>query len=100
MSSTSSTATRAPRTQWVTDDLIHGIGAAVPGLDTEQMVAEQRSDTVSKELAAAAHEATTFGISSTPSFLIEANGQKLQRLNVESLEPEPYREAIDSALGQ
>jgi protein-disulfide isomerase len=84
---------------WVTDELIAGIGAVVPGLDGEQMVADSDSDAVSEGIASAAAQAERFGIQGTPSFLIGVNGGELEALDVASLEPEAFIEAIDRALG-
>jgi predicted DsbA family dithiol-disulfide isomerase len=83
----------------VTDELIAGIGAAVPGLDGGQMVDDSDSDAVAEEMGSSASLAEGFGINSTPSFLIGVNGGELEVLDVGSLEPEPYIEAIDRALG-
>jgi protein-disulfide isomerase len=85
---------------WVTDELVAGIGAAVPGLDGEQMVEDGDSDAVASGMSSAAAQADSFGINSTPSFLVGANGGELDVLDVGSLEPEPYVEAIDRLLGQ
>ena len=85
---------------WVTDELIDAIGAAVPGLDGDRVVADPHSGVVADGIASAADLAGSSGIASTPSFLIEADGGRPERLEIDSLEPEPFRAAIDSALGK
>jgi protein-disulfide isomerase len=85
---------------WVTDDLVDAIGRAVPGLEPGRMADARDSGAVDDEVASAAAQADSYGISSTPSFLIAANGGDPQLLEVGSLEPEPFREAIDAALGR
>jgi protein-disulfide isomerase len=44
-------------------------------------------------------EATRFGISSTPSFLVARRGEKLQRLDVSELTPSAFTQPIDDLLG-
>jgi protein-disulfide isomerase len=43
-------------------------------------------------------EATQFGISSTPSFLLARHGEKLQRLDVSELTPSAFTQPIDDLL--
>jgi len=85
---------------WVTEELVGGIGAAVPGLDTARILDDRGSGAVDDEIAASGRMAESFGINGTPSFLISVNGGEPEVLDVGSLEPGPYREAIDQALGQ
>lgn len=85
---------------WVTDRLLRDVGAAVAGLDVEKMLADMDSDAVDEELGASAGEAQAGGIRSTPSFLAAKAGGKLSVVEYSTLEPEPFREALDELLGE
>lgn len=85
---------------WVTEDLLRRIGEAVPGLDTERMLAEADSDAVTAALARDAQRAAEAGIRGTPSFEVGRSGGKLERLTVSSLEPDAFRPALDELLAR
>lgn len=85
---------------WVTENLLRGIGAAVPGLDTERMLAEAKSDAVAAALAQDAQRASEAGIRGTPSFEVGRTGGRLERLTVSSLEPDAFRSALDELLAR
>jgi protein-disulfide isomerase len=85
---------------WVTDDLIEGIGSAVPGLDVDKMTSDQGSGSVTEEIASAASQADQNGLHTTPSFLIGTDESNLTVLHFDRLEPDQFRQAIDAALGQ
>jgi hypothetical protein len=69
------------------------------GVDPGPVLSASASGDGGSLVATAQSEATRFGISSTPSFLIARGGQKLQRLEVSELSPSAFTEPIDRLLG-
>jgi protein-disulfide isomerase len=80
-------------TGWVTDDLLHQIGAGIQGLDVDRWLAQTDSPTVRKEFAAANEGASKHGVRSTPTFFL---GDREVRLT--ALTPAAFRQAIDPLL--
>jgi protein-disulfide isomerase len=87
-------------TGWVTDSLLRTIGGAVPGLDTERMLADRTSTGVDSALAAASSLAQRMGVNSTPSFWVGPTGGRLSRVSVPSLDAAGIEPALDAALAQ
>jgi len=85
---------------WVTDALLHAIGTAVPGLDTQQMLDARDSATVNRGLADAAALAETAGITSTPAFAVGKTGGALRVVQLTSLDASGITPALDAALSQ
>lgn len=87
-------------TGWVTDSLLQSIGAAVPGLDTQTMLAARDSAAVNRALSAAATLASTAGIDSTPTFAVGKTGGTLQVVKLSSFDASGITPALDAALSQ
>ncbi len=87
-------------TGWVNDDLLRGVGGAVPRLDVERMLDERDSPAADQALASAQRAAHAAGITGTPSFEVGRAGGPLQRLEISSLDPSAFRSALDSLLGK
>ena len=87
-------------TGWVTEGLLAGIGAAVPGLDGPRMLAQRDAPDVSAALDAAAANADTHGINSTPSFLAGPTGGRLEAVPVASLDLAGIAPALDRLLAR
>jgi len=86
----------AENSGWVTDDLIAMLTTSVPGLHSKQVAADQQSAAVDAEIAKAqAHAAHVRG---TPAFEIGHTGNALRSLEVSSLEPGQFRDAVDAVL--
>ena len=86
----------AENSGWVTDDLIAMLTTSVPGLHSKQVAADQQSAAVDAEIAKAqAHAAHVRG---TPAFEIGHTGKALRSLEVSSLEPGQFRDAVDAVL--
>jgi protein-disulfide isomerase len=83
---------------WVTPELMRGIGEAVPGLDVPEYVGAIDSDAVGRELDKAGVEAQAAGIQGTPTFLVGPTGGELAPLEYESLTSEVFTGKIDEAL--
>ncbi len=87
-------------TGWVTDSLLRGIGAAVPGLDGGRMLGDQGSVAVDGMLAQAAAVARSAGVNSTPTFAVRKTGGQMQLVHPASLAPSALEPALDAALTQ
>lgn len=85
---------------WVTPELMRGIGEAVPGLDVDRYVADIDSDAVGKQLDEAAAEAQAAGVQGTPTFLVGPTGGQLHVLEYSELSVDQFREHLDEALGR
>lgn len=84
---------------WVTDELLAGIGAATPGLDTAAVDASVDSDAVSKQIQDAASLAEQkLPAITTPSFLIGRNGGELTHLDLKKRDYETVAAKIDELL--
>lgn len=81
---------------WLTNRTLERVGASVDGLDTARML-EERVD-VGAEIEAAEAAAAAAGISGTPSFEVGPTGGRLHPVEIESLEAEALRPALDAAL--
>jgi protein-disulfide isomerase len=85
---------------WVTPELMRGIGEAVPGLDIDQYVTDADSDAVGQQLDDAATEAQAAGVQGTPTFLVGPTGGEVELLEYDQLTVDQFREKLDEALGQ
>jgi len=87
-------------TGWVTDSLLRDIGAAVPGLDTDRMLADRSSAAVDGLITQANTTARNAGVTATPSFAVGRTGGQLQLVRVNSLTASAITPALDAALKQ
>ena len=85
---------------WVSDDLLRGVGEAVPGLNVGRMLDGRDSPAADEALASAQTAADAAGITGTPSFEVGRTGGPLQRLEIRSLDPSAFRPALDALLEQ
>ena len=83
---------------WVTDSLVRQIGAAVPGLDVEQMLAGTDTATVDELLAKAETQGINDGVRGTPTFFVVREGVPPHQLELSSLDVSVFRPALDAAL--
>jgi protein-disulfide isomerase len=86
-------------TGYVTEDYLRGLADQIPGADANKAFGATDSQAVTDTLDNAKSSAQDAGISSTPSFLIGPTGGNLQPLDVSKLDPDSFRSAIDSAIG-
>ncbi|MCC6224082.1 MAG: thioredoxin domain-containing protein [Thermoleophilia bacterium] len=84
---------------WVTDQLLRDVGAAVAGLEVERMLDDMDSDAVDEAIGTSAGEAQAGGVRSTPTFMAAKAGGKLKVIDYQTLEPDPFRAALDELLG-
>jgi protein-disulfide isomerase len=85
---------------WLTEETLRRLGTAVPGLDTERMLDERQGDRVAAGLAAAQEAAASAGVDATPSFELGPTGGTLRRVEIESLDSDALRPAIEAALAR
>jgi protein-disulfide isomerase len=85
---------------WVTEELIEAMGEAIAGLDVSEMLDARESEQVAQDIENAAEEARAAGVDGTPFFLVGKEGGQLERLAVEQLEPDAFREELDRLLGR
>lgn len=85
-------------TGWVTDSLLRSIGDAVPGLDTNRMLASRESPAVDQAIARADSMATNAGVHSTPSFAVGPTGGAMRLVHLTSLDASALTPALDAEL--
>ncbi|HEY7003716.1 MAG TPA: thioredoxin domain-containing protein [Gaiellaceae bacterium] len=85
---------------WVTDELIDGIAASVPGLDADQLATDRSKPAINAQMAQAAAQANAAGVNQTPFFQIGGTGEPLHTLQFTSLEPKQFQDAIEAELGK
>jgi protein-disulfide isomerase len=83
---------------WVTESFLRRLGASVPALDVDAMLAGRSSAAVERLLVEARASAQLNGIAGTPSFLLGETGGALQRVELTSLGPDGITPAIDALL--
>jgi len=79
---------------WVTDELLNGIAAAVPGLDATKVRSAESSSAVTNEMTDSASQAALAGVDRTPTFLVSVHGQASQELSLSALTVSAFRHAI------
>ncbi len=90
----------AENTGWVTDDLLAGVGAAIPSFSLDQALSAEASPKVDAELSAAKAVANRLGIHSTPAFAVGRTGGDLSPVQVTSLDADALRPALDELLAR
>lgn len=83
---------------YATDEFVRRLGAAIPGIDSAALIADAGAPEVERELVAAEAAAEASKIESTPTFEIVRGDAPPKRLNVTSLEPQVFTQALDAAL--
>ncbi|MFL5826129.1 MAG: DsbA family protein [Thermoleophilaceae bacterium] len=85
-------------TGYVTSDFLTKVASQVPGLDQQKLFRDANSSKTEQLLTQAQARAKTFGINSTPSFVVGRTGQPGKLLQVTSFTPDAFRPSIDSLL--
>jgi len=85
---------------WVSDELLRGIGEAIPGFRTERALDERASARVEQGIAGAAMLAERHEVRGTPTFAAGRTGGTLTVLPVRSLDPEGVRPFLDRLLAK
>lgn len=90
----------AENSGWVTEDLLARLTASIPGLHPKQVVADRQSAAVEAQMAKAQAQAQATNVRGTPAFEIGRTGGTLRPLEVTSLEPAQFREAVEAILAR
>jgi protein-disulfide isomerase len=85
---------------WVTDELLRGIGAAIPGFRAEDALAATSSSPREKEIADAGALARSLDVHGTPSFAAGRTGKDLSLLPVRSLDADGLRPFLEQLLAE
>lgn len=85
---------------WVTDELLAGVGAAIPSFRLKQALAEESSPQIDAQIRAAKDAADELGVRSTPSFAAGKTGDKLALVSLTSLSADALRPTLDSLLAR
>jgi protein-disulfide isomerase len=88
----------AENSGWAADELLAGIGAAIPSFRLKQALAQASSPQVDAQILAAKDAATELGVRSTPSFAVGKTGGELTLVSLTSLTPAALRPTLDSLL--
>jgi protein-disulfide isomerase len=88
----------AENSGWVTDSLLRGALAEIPGVDAEKVLEARDGAAVTALVERAARQAQTAGIDSTPSFQLGRTGAPLERLEVGALDVASFTEPLDAIL--
>jgi protein-disulfide isomerase len=83
---------------WVTEDLMRGIGDAVPGLDVDTWLSARGSASVAEEIEKAFQEAQEVSLPGTPTFFVGASEDDVELLEIDALTVDEFRQKLDDAL--
>jgi protein-disulfide isomerase len=89
----------AENSGWVSDSLLRGALAQIPGVDADKVLAARDSAAVTALVERSARQAQAAGINSTPSFLLGRTGGPLERLEVAALDAPSFTAPIETLLG-
>ena len=84
----------------MTDDVLAGIGAAIPSFDLKQALAAEASSQVDVQIRIANDGAAALGVRATPSFAAGKTGGALELVSVTSLTAAALRPTLDSLLAK
>jgi protein-disulfide isomerase len=90
----------AENSGWATDDLLQGIGAAIPGFRTQKALDTMPSPPIEEEMASSATLGTRLGVRGTPAFAAGRTGSNLSLIPVRSLDAGGLRPTLDELLGK
>jgi hypothetical protein len=88
----------AENSGWVTEDLLRGVGKAVPGLDVGSMLGGRSTGSVASAREEAQRSAATAGVTGTPTFAVGRTNGVLTLLR--SSDAQTVRAALEVALSQ
>lgn len=86
----------AENSGWLTDELIRGVAADIPGLDVDQLFAAAETDEIGQAAQQAAVDAQSAGVTGTPSIFVEIGDDEPYLIVAQT--PDQMREALDAAL--
>jgi protein-disulfide isomerase len=87
-------------TGWLNDSMIKSAAASIPGLDTQQLLADQGSSAVADQKKKIDAQAKADSVNSTPTILVGPTGSKLKVVTLTSpTDVKSVETAINAALG-
>lgn len=86
----------AENSGWVTDDLIRGLAAEIPGLDVDKLFTDAERADIRQQAESAGAAASAAGIGGTPSFLVVVGNEQPYAVQFGSVDQ--MRAALDDAL--
>ena len=90
----------AENSGWVTDDLLHSIGGAIPGFDTQKALDAMDSQQVSDQLAAHSQSFDAHGFQGTPAFTAGPTGGEQKPFDVSAYDISAFRPTLDNLIQQ
>jgi protein-disulfide isomerase len=85
---------------WVTEPVIRGIFAAVPGLDSARAQAARSSASVAAQIQQASNQANADAVKGTPTIFAGRTGGQLSQIQLQSLDASAVTPTLDRLLGQ
>ena len=85
---------------WVSEPLLRGVGAAIPGFATDEAIDDASTVPVHEQIESVAVEADSLGVSGTPSFAAGRTGGELRLIELQSLDPSGLRPTLDELLAE
>jgi protein-disulfide isomerase len=83
---------------YVTDTYLRALAGAIPGADVAGALATRESPGVQSQIQETSAAAQTFGVSSTPSFLLSRSGEQPRRFSP-GLDESSFSQGLDRLLG-
>jgi len=87
-------------TGYVTDDFLRSLSLAVPGQDTDKLMADKDKPEAQAALDKGKADFEAAGFDGTPSFLVGLTGHELKPLKYTELDPAQFTKQIDALLAQ
>ena len=89
----------AENSGWLSADLVESVAASIPGLDVPRLLADRNASSVADQSSVFDADASTDGVTSTPTILVGKSGQTAKRVTLTTAaDAEPVARAIDAAL--
>lgn len=86
----------AENSGYATEEFLREAAESVAGLDAERALADLDSPAVDEVLAAAESRARELGVEATPSFFVEAEGERPHELELRSLDADAFAAALEA----
>ena len=86
-------------TGWVTEELVRGLAAEIPGLDADRLVEDAESEEVTAMIAESAAQAETAQVRGTPTLAIQVRDEEPYTLTT-GLSSEGLAAALDDVLAR
>jgi protein-disulfide isomerase len=89
----------AENSDWLSDDLVERVAASIPSVDVPRFLEDRNASSVADKSSALDADASTDGVTSTPTILVGRSGQEAKLVTLTAAtDAEPVARAIDAAL--